>query len=253
MRILITGYRGFIGQNMVKALADHELALYEWGDGDVPLGVDRVIHLGAISDTTCTDVRRLMLQNYTFTKNLVDACQERKIPIQIASSASVYGPSNTTFQEDDPPSPQNPYAWSKYFVEHYCESLRPVAPVQIFRYFNVYGPFEDHKNDQASPQHKFAKQARERGAVKLFVGSENFRRDFVPVQRVVDVHIKFFSILESGIWNIGTGTAKSFLEVAKETGAEVEWVPMPPEIKGYQAYTRANLDKLHKTLGCAST
>jgi ADP-L-glycero-D-manno-heptose 6-epimerase len=248
MRVLITGYRGFIGQNMVNALSNYDLALYEWGDGQVPLNVDWVIHLGAISSTTYTDVRQIMLQNYTFTKNLVDFCQLRMIPIQIASSASIYGPQNTTFREDDPPDPQNPYAWTKYLVEHYCQSLNPTAPIQLFRYFNVYGPHEDHKGDQASPQHKFVKQARETGKVRLFKGSDRFSRDFVPVETVIDTHVQFFKVKESGVWNVGTGQPKSFLEVAQEAGGKIEWIDVPVEIKGYQTYTCANLSKLENTL-----
>jgi ADP-L-glycero-D-manno-heptose 6-epimerase len=251
MRILITGYKGFIGQNMVSALAkDHDLVLYEWGDGTVSLdGVDRVIHLGAISSTTCTDELAIRAQNIDFSIDLISRCTEKNIPIQVASSASVYGPNNTTFLETDPVDPRNLYAKSKVEVEAFCARLSPQSPVQLFRYFNVYGPHEGHKGDQASPYHKFREQAAKQGRISLFVGSESFYRDFVPVELVVEIHRKFFSISESGVWNVGTGHPKSFLDVAVEIGGEVNWIEMPSNLMAsYQKYTRANTEKLEHTL-----
>ena len=249
MRILITGYKGFIGQNMVKALADHDLSLYEWGDPDYDLAeLDQVIHLGAISDTRCDNWSALRQQNVDFTTNLMRRCQTHRVPLQISSSASVYGLHNTTFRESDPAAPANMYARSKVMVEAYFKQMKPVSPVQLFRYFNVYGPHEDHKGDQASPFHKFRQQA-EQGEIRIFEGSDEFRRDFVPVQTVIDIHKAFFDITESGIWNVGTGIARSFLSVAQEVGGPIVAVPMPYELKSsYQCYTQADLEKIHKTL-----
>lgn len=251
MRILITGYKGFIGQNMVNHFSpDHDLVLYEWGEQPPSLdGVDRVIHLGAISSTTCTDEQALKDKNYDFTVDLVKQCVQRNIPIQIASSASVYGIQNTTFLETDPVDPQTPYAKSKAAVEAFCGGLETSPPVQLFRYFNVYGPHEDHKGDQASPQHKFTKQAEQLGYIKLFKGSENFFRDFVPVEFVVEVHKAFFNVQESGIWNVGTGVPQSFFDVALSISDNIEWVDMPIDLKaGYQRYTCANTEKLMRHL-----
>ena len=249
MRILITGYKGFIGQNMVKALADHDLSLYEWGDPDYDLsGLDMVIHLGAISDTRCENWPALRRQNVDFTTTLMKRCQTHRVPLQIASSASVYGLHNTTFKESDPVAPANMYARSKAMVEAYFKQMKPVSPVQLFRYFNVYGPHEDHKGEQASPFHKFRQQA-EQGEIRIFEGSDEFRRDFVPVQTVIDIHKAFFDIPQSGIWNVGTGTARSFLSVAQEVGGPIVAVPMPSGLKSsYQRYTQADLGKLHETL-----
>ena len=251
MRILITGHKGFIGQNMVEALADHDLSLYEWGDKDYSLeGIDRVIHLGAISSTACTDIEALRAQNVMFSYDLIDRCIERNIPIQMASSASVYGKDNVTFKETDTVIPTSLYAYSKYLVENNYKSVP--STVQFFRYFNVYGKYEDHKGEQASPYHKFRKQA-EQGVIKIFEGSKEFKRDFVPVETVIDVHKKFFDVVESGIWNVGTGETKSFDEVAREiaseTGAEVVEIPMPAKLRGgYQTYTKADLTKLKRTM-----
>lgn len=253
MRILITGHKGFIGQNMVKALSDHDLDLCDWGDKYSLTGVDRVIHLGAISDTRCQDWEALQKQNVRYSIDLMDECQDRRIPIQISSSASVYGPNNTTFRETDDIYPANLYAKSKAAIETYFEMIYPVSPIQIFRYFNVYGPCEDHKGEQASPFHKFHEQAKT-GTIKLFEGSDKFRRDFIHVDEVINIHKAFFDIDESGIWNIGTGETLSFNDVASLVGAEfsakIEYIPMPEQLQAaYQKFTRADITKLRKTLG----
>ena len=251
MRILITGYKGFIGQNMVNHFSqNHDLVLYEWGEQHPSLdGVDRVIHLGAISSTTCTNEQALKAQNYDYSVRLISECVERRIPIQIASSASVYGTRNTTFRETDPVDPQNLYAKSKAAVEAFCGGLKTQAPVQLFRYFNVYGSHEDHKGSQASPQHQFNKQFKEYGFVRLFKGSTNFYRDFVPVEQVIEVHERFFDVTDSGIWNVGTGNPQSFLDVALSISNNIQWIDFPENLKAsYQKYTCADTTKLDQYL-----
>jgi ADP-L-glycero-D-manno-heptose 6-epimerase len=252
MKILITGYKGFIGQNMVNALKDdHELSLYEWGD-QVPEfeDLDWCIHLGAISSTNERDVEKVMRQNHDFSCMLLVACQINKVNLQYASSASVYG-LVSSFREEAQPSPQSPYAWSKYLFDRHVKSQKfNDIVVQGFRYFNVYGPHEDHK-DQSSPHHKFTQQAKETGRIKLFDESDKFCRDFVPVETVIDVHKKFFNVRESGIWNVGTGVATSFESVAKgiakKYNAKIDYIPMPDDIKNqYQKYTCADLTNLRK-------
>ena len=252
MKILITGYKGFIGQNMVNALKDdHELSFYEWGD-QVPEfeGLDWCIHLGAISSTNEKNVEKVMRQNHDFSCMLLVACQINKVNLQYASSASVYG-MGPKFSEDSEPSPQSPYAWSKYLFDRHVKSQKfDNIIVQGFRYFNVYGPHEDHK-DQPSPHHKFTKQAETTGVIKLFEGSENFKRDFVPVSEVINVHKKFFDVKETGIWNVGTGKPQSFQHVAETIAegleARIEYIPMPEDIQAqYQKYTCADLTKLRK-------
>lgn len=256
MKILVTGHKGFIGQNMVKYLEErnHEVVGYEWGDGPYSLkGVDQVIHLGAISHTTTANVPQLLEQNYYFSIHLLQKCSVEGIPIQVASSASLYGPSNTTFREEDRPEPRNHYAWSKFMVEEYFNTHPSTNTVQFFRYFNVYGPHEDHKGLQASPHHQFLTQARQRGVIEVFEGSENYKRDFVPVDYITHLHERFFTINKSGIWNFGTGLATSFLDVAnkisKATNSVIKFIPMPENLKyHYQKFTKANTDKLDATL-----
>jgi ADP-L-glycero-D-manno-heptose 6-epimerase len=253
MKILITGYKGFIGQNMVNALKDdHELSLYEWGDEPPEFNnLDWCIHLGAISSTTERDVEKVMRQNHDFSCMLLMACQLHGVNLQYASSASVYG-LNNDFREDAPVSPMSPYAWSKYlFDRHVLSQQFDGIQVQGFRYFNVYGPHEDHKGDQSSPHHKFTKQAETTGVIKLFENSENYKRDFISVHEVINIHKKFFDVRESGIWNAGTGRATSFENVARNISegmeARVEYIPMPDNVRAqYQTYTCADVTKLRK-------
>lgn len=255
MKILITGYKGFIGQNMVNALKnEHELFLFEWGD---PLprvdGLDLVIHLGAISSTAERDVEKVMRQNYDFSKWLLNECNEAGVNFQYSSSASVYGITND-FREDAPKHPLTPYAWSKYLFDRYVEEREwPCIRVQGFRYFNVHGPHEDHKGSQSSPQHQFTVQAKTTGKIRVFAGSTAFSRDFVPVSRVIDIHKQFFDIPETGVWNVGTGEPSSFMSVAIRTmssvGGAIETIAFPEHLKPYyQAYTCADLTKLNKTI-----
>ena len=254
MRILVTGYKGFIGQNLVEALSNKaDLSLYDIGE-PLPLieGHDWVIHLGAISSTTETDVEKVLTQNYEFTTWLINNCEAYNVNLQYSSSASVYG-LNTNFAEDAPCNPLSPYAWSKYLFDRYVKKYNWDITVQGFRYFNVYGPYEDHKGNQASPYYKFTKQAKETGVIKLFENSDKYLRDFVPVETVVDTHIKFLDVKESGVWNVGTGKAKSFQTVAEEIAAKynakLEYIAMPDNLKlQYQAYTQADVTKLNNTL-----
>lgn len=256
MKILVTGYKGFIGQNLTEYLDKNNIEWvgYEWGDEKYSLeGITRVIHLGAISSTTYSNVKQLLVQNYYFTIRLIEECQAKGIPIQISSSASVYGTDNVTFRETDTPAPKNHYAWSKYLVEEYCNQRYFNTSVQLFRYFNVYGKYEDHKGNQASPYHIFTRQALETGIIKLFEKSEYYKRDFVPVEDVCSFHHKFFNIKESGIWNIGTGVTTSFSDVAESIAskynAKINTIPMPQTIaNSYQKYTCANMSKTYNTL-----
>lgn len=253
MKILVTGHRGFIGSNLYEKLKDlgHEVDGFEWGEEFPGFDYDTVMHIGAISSTTERDVEKVMRQNYDFSIWLLRGCNMHDVDFQYSSSASVYG-LNEEFKEDSPVDPRTPYAWSKYMFERYVMSRSWYMKVQGFRYFNVYGPGEDHKGDQASPYHKFAKQVKEKNEITLFTGSETYYRDFVPVEKVVDTHIKFLEIKESGIWNVGTGKPKSFLDIAKEVAyntTEFKFIDMPKQlISSYQKYTCADMSKMEETL-----
>lgn len=251
MKILVTGHKGFIGSHMMTALQDeHDVDGFEWGDAYPKVKkYDWVIHLGAISSTTETNVEKIMLQNYDWSIDLYKDCRHHQVNFQFASSASLYG-KKMEFTEDSPVDPRSPYAWSKYMFEKYLTDHKRTANVQIFRYFNVYGPEgEEHKGNQASPYCQFKKQAEENGEIKVFENSDSFRRDFIHVDEVIEVHKKFFKIDESGIFNVGVGYSKSFMDVAKTFGVPIVEIPMPPHLEqSYQKYTCADLTKLTKTI-----
>jgi ADP-L-glycero-D-manno-heptose 6-epimerase len=134
--------------------------------------------------------------------------------------------------------------FDKYVADHPTQNV-----VQGFRYFNVYGPHEEHKGNQASPYHQFKTQAINNGVIKLFKGSLNYFRDFVPVETVIDTQIRFLDVKESGIFNIGSGNPISFLDVANTFNVKVVEIPMPEILKAsYQKYTCADMTKTRKTL-----
>lgn len=256
MRILLTGYKGFIGSNMLKMLEGHEVTTFEWGEGlpDVE-GHQWVIHMGANSSTTERNIEKIMRQNLDFSVWLLNQCIKHGVDMQYSSSASVYGLRKRDFVENAPVDPRNPYAWTKYLFERHVDSMNDKElkniRVQGFRYFNVYGPGEDNKGDMASPYHKFAKQYSETGKIKLFENSAKYHRDFVPVKQVCKTHIDFFDVKESGVWNIGTGKPKSFLEVALSIAppSAIEYIPMPDNLRdSYQEYTCADMTKTNNSL-----
>ena len=254
MRILVTGNLGFIGGNAVQYLeSKHTVDTYDWSD-EKPIisNYDWVLHFGAISSTTERDVEKVMRQNFDFSVWLVNECNRTGANFQYSSSASVYGLGNS-FRETDPVDPRTPYAWSKYLFERYVKQRTWDIRVQGFRYFNVYGAGEDHKGNQASPYHQFTQQARNTGVIQLFEHSDRYLRDFVPVSGVIDIHERFFTVKNSGVWNIGSGAAKSFSTVANEVirkyPARIEYIAMPDILKSsYQTYTCADLTHLHETL-----
>ena len=258
MKILITGNRGFVGSHAERfwRKTEHEIYTYEWNERTLPRidGLDWVFHFGAISSTTERDVAKVMRQNTDFCIWLYNECTKHNVNLQWSSSASVYG-LGTDFRESAPVDPRSPYAWSKYLFEHYIEQNPSHIWCQGFRYFNVYGENETHKGSQASPYHQFSVQAQSTGIIKVFEGSENFYRDFVSVEQVIDIQTAFIwrDIKASGIWNIGTGKTRSFMDVAKEKadqyGALIERIPFPEHLAySYQKYTCADLTKLQETL-----
>lgn len=253
MKVLVTGHRGFIGQNMVQYLKDNtdwEVDGWEWGDSSFPTvqGYNWVIHLGAISSTTEQDVEKVLYQNTEFSKLLFRACQINYVNLQYSSSASVYG-LKSDFKESSPCVPQNPYAWSKYLFERWVkkQGLSYGCKVHGFRYFNVYGNHEEHKGNQASPITQFRNQT----PIKLFDNSKAYLRDFVAVEDVCRIHVDFIkNVKESGVWNVGTGKAISFQDVADLISNKQEYIAMPDVLKNsYQIYTCADLTKLESTIG----
>ena len=307
MYYVVTGAAGFIGANLVKGLnergvsniiavdnltradkflnlTDCEIADYlDKGEflellegGQLDGGVEAVLHQGACSDTMETDGRYMMGNNYRFSLALLDFCSEQEIPLLYASSASVYG-GGSVFREDRQfEAPLNVYGYSKFLFDQVVrrrigpEATSADAQVAGFRYFNVYGPREQHKGRMASVAFHHFNQYQVSGKVQLFAGHGGYangeqRRDFVYVGDVVKVNMAFLDSRASGIYNLGTGRAQSFNELAAATVnacralegkpaqsvAElvaqgiIEYIPFPEALKGkYQSFTEADLTQL---------
>jgi ADP-L-glycero-D-manno-heptose 6-epimerase len=270
--IVVTGASGFIGSNLVnhlRSIGKHVIAVdyirrdyidpkiefvYDYDLMDIIHlydNIECVFHEGAISSTTETDWSKLFKQNVKYTAQLMEYCNNNKIPLQYASSASVYG--NPTVEEWHSKTkildPLNLYAKSKFMIDMcYCNLTPTNTLMQGMRYFNVYGPNEDHKGDQASPYHKFRKQFEETGRIKLFEGSKEFLRDFIHVDEIIEKKLYCLENKSSGIYDVGTGKPKSFYDVALEIGGSddvIDWIPMPDNLKEhYQKYTCANMNWL---------
>ena len=256
-RVLITGAGGFIGGNLSNYLEDRGFHVTRFdiahGNSGYPdiFNQDFVIHLGANSSTTETDLQKILDQNFEFSTHLYKMCEAYEIKFQYASSASVYG-SSKSFKETDFCKPMSPYAFSKYMFD--CWLLNQEYPYQGFRYFNVYGLGEDKKGDQASPVSKFIKQAQAGGLIELFEKSERYKRDFVCVDDVCEMHYKLMLSDASGIFNIGTGNPISFKEVAEiikeNSHCQIKEIPMPRKLVGqYQRFTKADISKLSEIIG----
>ncbi len=225
--------------------------------------IEAVFHEGACSATTEWDGKYMMLNNYEYSKELLHYCLEREIPFLYASSAATYGETDTFIEEKEYEGALNVYGYSKQQFDNYVRRLwqdaeahgEKLSQVTGFRYFNVYGPREDHKGSMASVAFHLNNQMNADESPKLFKGSENFRRDFVYVGDVAEVNLWFLQNGHSGIFNLGTGNAESFEEVAKAVikhhgKGKIESIPFPDHLKGtYQEYTQADLTMLRAT-GC---
>lgn len=220
--------------------------------------VEAIFHEGACSDTMATDGVYIMKNNYEYSKNILHICLSQNIRLFYASSASVYGNGENGFIEDEKNEyPLNVYAFSKYQFDRYVNKLfiDKAINTQVvgFRYFNVYGPQENHKGKMSSVAFHLFNQIKANENMKVFEGSENFLRDFIYIDDVISVHNFFFENKNiSGIFNCGTGKAESFLEIPKALkeiykDSNIEYIPFPEALKGkYQKFTQADLSNLRK-------
>ncbi|AKC69864.1 ADP-glyceromanno-heptose 6-epimerase [Pandoraea oxalativorans] len=244
--------------------------------------VRAIFHEGACSDTMETDGRYMMENNFRYTRALFEACQAQTVPLLYASSAATYGASETFVETREYEKPLNVYGYSKFLFDQIVRrAMRDAGgklPSQVagFRYFNVYGAREAHKGRMASVAFHNFNEFRANGRVKLFgeyngyaAGTQS--RDFVSVEDVVKVNLHFFDHPErSGIFNLGTGRAQPFNDIAvavintlrAQTGEValslddmvkqglVEYIPFPDALRGkYQCFTQANIDHLRQVGG----
>ncbi|MGR5235786.1 ADP-glyceromanno-heptose 6-epimerase [Vibrio alfacsensis] len=292
--IIVTGGAGMIGSNIVKALNEAgindilvvdnlkngkkfknlvDLDITDYMDRDdfltqVMAGddfgpIEAVFHEGACSATTEWDGKYMMLNNYEYSKELLHYCLDREIPFLYASSAATYGETDTFIEEREYEGALNVYGYSKQQFDNYVRRLsqdakdhgEKLSQITGFRYFNVYGPREDHKGSMASVAFHLNNQINAGENPKLFAGSESFKRDFVYVGDVAKVNLWFLENGVSGIFNCGTGRAETFDEVAKAVithhgKGEIQTIPFPDHLKGaYQEFTQADLTKL-RAAGC---
>ena len=243
MSVLLTGHEGFIGQNVKIELESigYSVVGIERGEvrevltnkiEDIVKEVEFVLHVGAISDTSLQDYHEMLFYNYHFTKSLVDVCKKYNKRIVYSSSASVYGDGDVNSV------PNNIYAWSKLLGEEYGRLSYPSGFTSL-RYFNVYGPHEDHKGKMSSIGYQ-AWLSRDEGVFKLFPKKPT--RDFIYVKDVVSANLCAVKEV-CGVYDVGYGESHSFEDFLYHMGIDDYIYVSEDKIpEWYQYFTQADKD-----------
>ncbi|NGX38764.1 MAG: ADP-L-glycero-D-manno-heptose-6-epimerase [Chlamydiae bacterium] len=294
--IIVTGAAGFIGSAVVRYLNDlgyrrlllvddiestekwknllgkkfsdfiSKHTLFDWLDTRAH-DVGGIIHLGACSDTLEKDGDFLMENNFRYTQRLAEVALSHNIRFIYASSAATYGDGSLGFSDDvdllEDLRPLNLYGFSKHFFDLWAKQQGVLDRIVGLKYFNVFGPNENHKGNMASMVHKMAPKVQKEGVVHLFKSSDPDRfadgeqcRDFIYVKDAAKMTCDFLFNNISGIFNIGRGspttwnTLASALFQALGKEKKIEYIEMPLSLKKqYQNYTCAQMDKYFKRLG----
>jgi ADP-L-glycero-D-manno-heptose 6-epimerase len=298
MRIIVTGGAGFIGSCLVWKLNSENLTdiivvdrldssqkwrnlvgkeVRDYIDKDKFLvdleknkfkaKIDAVIHMGACASTTETNASYLMENNYMYSKRLAQWCLGEKVQFLYASSAATYGNGESGYSDEDKATlklkPLNMYGYSKQLFDLWLIKNRLSGKVTGFKFFNVFGPNEYHKEEMRSVIAKNFESVVKEKKIRLFksyrkdYADGQQKRDFVYIKDAVDIVYFFLKNKEKkGIYNVGTGKARSWNDLAKamfdalSLKPQIEYFDMPPEIREkYQYFTQADLRKL-KAAGC---
>ncbi len=298
--IVVTGGAGFIGSAFIRYLNDLGLtnilvvdelghcekwknlvgkkfyhfidksSLFEWLQ-DHESSVEAIVHLGACTDTMETDATYLLENNYLFSVKLAEYALKHDKRFIYASSAATYGDGSQNFEDNENKlfdlQPLNMYGYSKQLFDQWADNTGALKKIVGLKFFNVFGPNEGHKGRMASTITKMVPQIQKGESVKLFKTTDPIRfkdgeqkRDFIYIKDVVRMIFCFLQNDAAGIYNIGSGVASTWNELAHavyqamDRETQIEYIDMPPElVKKYQNYSRADMTKTQKVLGDKAT